>query len=61
MKFEEDEAVYCIPASLIVGKTVGDKCKVKWTDGEIYNTTILVSGLFRELYILSVTWHCSIS
>jgi len=55
VKFEEDEAVYCIPASLIVGKTVGDKCKVKWTDGEIYSTTILVSGLFSKLYILSVT------
>ena len=38
-----DEEVCCIPHRMIVDTTtaIGEMCKVKWTDGEIYETSVL--------------------
>jgi len=50
VKFHEDEAVCCISAARVVGEIEAGKCCVKWTDGEIYSATVLVSGKF--LFVL---------
>ena len=50
VRFTTDEAVSCVPAKFLVTPPTEDNnnCEVKWSDGEIYDATVLASG--REIF-----------